>query len=172
MQRPYRNRPDRYAERGGLMLPDVGAGTPMTGLWFIATIFLFGVTILSIIVGTLFSRALSKRDQADEGRDKRLGALDEAIRAQELGSLQRDREHQEKIFEIQKQILQCQKELCGRAVSRDEHMGDILRLDGQFREAMLRLEARGQEVVDRVEAMVTRVHARVDAACGTTGSGG
>lgn len=139
------------------MLPDVGAGAPMTPLWFVAAMLLLGMTVISGVIVTIFSRALKKKDDSDKVQNDRITALDTAIREQELKSLERDSDHQKAIYQLQVDMLRCQKETCARSVTKEEYLGDFLRIQNETRDAIRRLEK-------QVSELVTRVHERIDAA--------
>jgi hypothetical protein len=142
------------------MLPDVGAGTPMTALWFIAAIFLLGLTLIAGIGLALFNRALQKRDTADSGRDNRLNILTEMIRKEELARMKMDASHQRALNELQLDLLKCQRDFCSHSVAKEEYMGDFLRFQTEMKESLGRLET-------KMEEFITRMHARVDAVLGS-----
>lgn len=146
------------------MIPDVGAGAPWTALWFLAALFLLGLTIISGGSLTLLSRALNRRDTADAKRDERLADLDTSIREQELKSLERDVEHQREIHGLQVEMLRCQKECSARSVTKEEYLGDFLRIQNETRDSVHRLEK-------DVSELVTRVHARIDGFLGSHDTG-
>ncbi len=139
------------------MLPDVGAGTPWTALWFVATLFLVGMTVISGLIVIIFSRALKKKDDSDKAQNDRISKLDTAIREQELKSLERDSEHQKEIYQLQLEMLRCQKECASKSVSKEEYLGDFMRIQAETREEIQGLR---REIRD----FVTRVHERVDTA--------
>jgi hypothetical protein len=141
------------------MLPDVGAGTPLTATWFLASCILLGLTILAgLVIGLCMhfvNRAFASRDAADAGRDERLDKLDKDILEHQLAALDKNQEHQDKIHDMELKILECQRTYCAGAVRREEHQGDYLRLEHEVREMMRRLES-------KVEGLITRVHERID----------
>lgn len=137
------------------MIPDVGAGMPWTALWFSASIYLLGLTLIAGGCLALLNRALKKRDAADAQRDTRITELDEQIREQMLQNLERDAHYQDEVHKLQVEMLRCQKEQCGQHLPRDEYMGDFMRLQNETRDALIRLEG-------KMEALITRVHVRVD----------
>lgn len=139
------------------MLPDVGAGTPLTLPWFWAATILLGYTVISSVVVIMFSRTLKKRDDADREQNDRITSLDEAIREQELRSLERDADHQKEVHQLQMEMLRCQRDCASKTVPREEYLGDFLRIQAETREEI-------QGLRKELATFVTRVHERVDAA--------
>lgn len=143
-----------------MMIPDVGAGAPGTALWVLTAIFLLGLTIIAGGSLTLLSRALQKRDTADENRDKRLAKLEEKLREQELHSRERDDMRKEEIHGLRVEMLRCQKDNCGRSISKEEYWGDFIRLNSEMKES-----------IQRMEKQLTRVHERIDGFVGNHDAG-
>ncbi len=132
-------------------LPSPEAGAPLTGQWVLVVALLLFLGLINTVVGKLtvgaVNRGLAKKDAGDEQQNRRLQALDEQQHEQDI-------RHREEIHSIQLELLKCQKEYCSRAeqwVSKDEHHGDILRIENKIDAAMA-----------EVKSTVATVHRRVD----------
>jgi TolA-binding protein len=142
------------------MIPDVGAGTPWTALWFIAALFLLALTLISGATLTIFNRALQKRDTADADRDERIVKLDEMIRREQLKGSERANQHQERIHALQMSIMECRAQQCasqGNLITREEHHGDYLRLHDVIKESNA-----------QVMGAINVLHRRIDTYFGNT----
>jgi TolA-binding protein len=142
------------------MIPDVGAGTPWTALWFIAALFLLALTLISGVTLTIFNRALQKRDTADDERDGKISKLEEQIRTVQIEGLRRNNEHQERIHKLQINMMECRTQQCtiqGNLITREEHHGDQLRLQDV-------IKASNAEVMGAINVL----HRRIDTYFGNT----
>ena len=133
------------------VLPNPEAGTPLTGQWMLVVILLLLFGLINTIVGKLtvaaVNRALAKKDQSDLEQNKRISALDEKQREQEL-------RYREEIHKLQLELLKCQKEYCMRAeqwVTKEEHHGDILRVMQEIRVDMKELKSGLGDIHRRVD---------------------
>lgn len=147
------------------MLPDVGAGSePLTHIWWIACAVLFVFTVLSSCVQFWMGRHFSKRDDRDAIQDVRLQRMDEKIRDLEIEERERQIAHNERMHRMREEIIQCQKASCqaiATCVSREEHHGDLIRLENKTL-------ASHKEVMEAIVG----VHDRIDAILNPGGANG
>lgn len=54
------------------MLPDVGAGTPLTAHWVLAALVLFILTVGAMVTGALIWRWMTRPDERDEEQTKQI----------------------------------------------------------------------------------------------------
>lgn len=134
------------------MLPDVGAGTPLTLMWWLAGIVLLGYTVVGGVIVIFVNRSLLKRDAADREQDSQIRDLVGAIRREELRGLERDNARQEQIHDLHVQMLECRNNQCARFVTQEIHHGDLLRLQDL-------LEDKHRQII----AGISELHRRIDA---------
>jgi len=138
--------------------PEFGAAAFSTTWWAVLIVLILSTVIFSGLNGLgalLISRALKKRDDADKIHNQRLKLLEEAVGELELKNLQQEHDHNTDLHKMELRILQCKQAQCQRQaqfVARDDHHGDILRLEKNQTDRM-----------DRVLDIVTDLHRRVDA---------
>lgn len=136
------------------MLPNPEAGEPFTWLWWAGLMILFLLNVMSGGLSVAYSRAIKRKEITDSRQDERVTKLEIAIREQELAGLDLEKQFQTKIFEIQVEMLECQKRQCsmsGQFITTEQHHGDILRLQHH-------IEAK----LEHQTEMLTEVHRRLD----------
>jgi hypothetical protein len=140
------------------MLPDVGAGAPLTITWWVASFVLLGFTVIASLAIITVARYFGKTDNRDQHQDQRLIDCEARIQELNLDAVKREAKHKEQVHGLRVEVLECQKRACGASgdyITRAEHHGDMLRMQGEVK-----------EVLGKIDVMVKAVHERIDAAFG------
>lgn len=137
------------------MLPNPEAGEPFTWIWWAGLVVLFLLNVMSSAMAVAYSRAVKRKELTDAKQDERVTKLEIAIRERELAALDLEKQMQSRLFELQVEMLECQKRQCtvsAQFVTAEMHHGDILRLQHELEQKM-----------DRWTEMLTELHRRLDA---------
>jgi len=138
----------------GNVMPNPDVSTPLAVSWWLEVMVLLLLSVWPGFVLVIVNRAFNKKAEADKAQNDRLLALEKKLNASELKGSERDREHDQKIHILEVAILKCQANENTRQgcfVQKEEHHGDILRLETQI-----------GEKYDKLISSVTAVHSRVD----------
>ena len=136
------------------MLPNPEAGEPFTWIWWAGLVILFLLNVMSSSMAVAYSRAVKRKEVMDDKQDQRLSKLEILIREQELAAMEFGKLMQSRLFELQVEMLECQKRQCGMManfVTTEVHHGDILRVQHQL-----------DNKLEKQTEMLTEVHRRLD----------